>query len=77
MWCEGDLVGQDCNLFVGLDDGDLDVEGCDLVGKRVAVAFERPGRGAVHGHTGGPDVTGDAGEDYDVAGVLLPEEGEC
>ncbi|GJC93562.1 U4/U6.U5 tri-snRNP-associated protein 3 [Colletotrichum higginsianum] len=76
LGCEDDLVGEGLNLLVGLDDGDLDVEGGDLVGERVAEALERPDGRGVDGHAGGADVAARAGEDHDVPRVLGAEEGK-
>ncbi len=73
---EDDLVGQTLDLFVGLHNGDLDVEGGDLVGQRVAVALERPRGRRVHGHARRADVPADAGQDDDVARVLGAELGQ-
>ena len=76
MWREYDLVRKDRYFLVWLDDCQLDVEGCDFVGERIAVSFQCPGRCAVHRHSWRPDMSTDPGEDHYVAGVFFAEERE-
>lgn len=58
---EDDFVGEQRDFFVWLDDRDFDIEGGDLIGERVAEAFEGPDGRGIHGHAWRPDVPANAG----------------